>query len=380
MRQRVIALLALSALVSLSVPMGAAQAATTYEVKVGAGAGKAFSFRMYPSALKVHQGDTIHFSGLVDVLPAGESAEEWREENQSQPEDPFTVWLPDPDDNSEKFNADLLGDLNCGGEEAPCSYDGTFLHGGLAIAEDPGLYINVDVPPGTVFYTILPIGLNSSIRIEVVNEDAAASDPAAIATQVAEQRDRDKSLATALYNSLSKPTKHKEGKKTVWDAYAGFDTRYLAFFDFFPAKIPAKKGDVVRWHMEFESEAHSATYGRDFGLEVFNESFAFMCDPDGDDGMGPDAPALEEPPFCADPSQFEVDFPPGFFNVVGNGKLNDTDDVESSGVRTPADLQGGGFGEELYWDVELGAKSDAKGFQFFCLFHGFGMSNKIVVK
>ncbi|MFP5298926.1 MAG: hypothetical protein ACLGHL_08075 [Actinomycetota bacterium] len=386
MRRKTLVLLALSALTASIFP-GAARAQaepTTYEVMVGAETGPAFSWRFYPSALRVHQGDTIHFSGMVDLTDAGVSAEEFREDKVTTPDGIYSLWKEDPDDDSQKINTldfwEFVGPP-CGTESAPCEYTGAEIHNGLPfVSDDQGFYAVVNAEPGTVFYAVNLFGGTGQMRIEVVADDAAASDQASLDAQSADMLARDTSLAYALQTRLNKPTKHTEDGKTVWDAFAGYDTRYLSFFELFPNRLKVKKGQTVRWHFELNNEIHSATYGRNLGLKVFGESFMPVCDPDGDDGPGPDEEALPDPPFCLGDTTLEVDMHPAFFDEVGNGRLTSKTDVESSGNHTPPDLQWAGYHQGNYWDVKMDKPNTEKGYKFFCLLHGFGMSNKIFVR
>ena len=383
-RKRLFAALALAAVTTALLPVSPASAATTYQVQVGAEAGRAFSWRFYPSAIKVAQGDTLQFNAMVNLTPAGESAEEWREKFASDVDQDYYLWQSDPDDASEKINLNALWEFvgpPCGTADAPCSYTGDEIHNGVPfLSDDPGFAVVVDAEPGTVFYALSLFGGQAHMRIEVV-EPAEASTQAELDARSAELLERDTALANALWNSLNNPEKHREGGKVVWDAYAGYDTRNLSFFDNFPKRLTVKKGQKVRYHFELENEYHSATTMVDKAFEVFNESFFPQCDPDGDAGSGPDTmPTSEEPPFCDDPTQLEADMHPLFFGQAGNGAVSSLTDFESSGVRSPESLQGGGFGDGKYWDVTMKKANTKKGFKFICLLHGPGMNNKVFVK
>lgn len=321
---------------------------------------------------------------MVNLTPAGESAEEWREKFASDVDQDYYLWQSDPDDASEKINLNALWEFvgpPCGTADAPCSYTGDEIHNGVPfLSDDPGFAVVVDAEPGTVFYALSLFGGQSHMRIEVV-EPAEASTQAELDARSAELLERDTALANALWNSLNNPEKHREGGKVVWDAYAGYDTRNLSFFDNFPKRLTVKKGQKVRYHFELENEYHSATTMVDKAFEVFSESFFPQCDPDGDAGAGPDTmPTSEEPPFCDDPTQLEADMHPLFFGQAGNGAVSSLTDFESSGVRSPESLQGGGFGDGKYWDVTMKKANTKKGFKFICLLHGPGMNNKVFVK
>lgn len=372
----------MAALTAALLPASPASAATTYQVQVGAEAGPAFSWRFYPSAIKVAEGDTLQFSAMVDLTPAGESAEEWREKKASDLDQEYYLWQSDPDDASEKINLNVLWEFvgpPCGASDSPCSYTGEEIHNGLPfLSQDPGFAVEVNAPVGTVFYAVNLFGGQSHMRVEVVDPGEASSQ-AELDARSAQLQERDRALAIALFNSLNNPEKHKEGGKVVWDAYAGYDTRNLSFFTNFPRKLTVKKGQKVRYHFELENEYHSATYGNK-AFEVLSESFMPVCDPDGDEGPGPDTEAAPEPPFCEDPTQLEVDMHKNFFGGAGDGKLTSGRDFESSGVRSPESLQGGGFGDGKYWDVKMTKPNMKKGFKFICLLHGPGMNNKVFVR
>jgi plastocyanin len=382
-RKRLLAALALAAITAALLPVSPAQAATTYTVEVGGDAGKAFSWRFYPSAIKVAEGDTIQFNAMVDLTAAGESAEEWREKYAGDVDDPYYLWQSDEDDSSEKLNLGVLWEFvgpPCGTTDAPCSYTGDEIHNGLPfLSEDPGFSVVVNAAPGTVFYAVNLFGGQSHMRIQVV-EPGEASTQAELDARSAELKERDTALAGALFNSLNNPEKHKEDGKVVWDAYAGYDTRNLSFFVNFPRKMKVNKGDKVRYHFELENELHSASSFTPKAFEVFEQSFLPVCDPDGDEGPGPDNESLPEPPFCEDPSQLEVDFHELFFGQAGNGRHTSANDFESSGIRTPESLQGGGFGDGKYWDVRMDKPNTEKGWKFICLFHGPQMNNRILVR
>lgn len=391
-------LVAVLVMVASLLPGSIAHAQTVYEVEVGAELEgvPAASNRFFPSSLELHSDDTLHLTGFfpMAVLPQGLSAQEWREQSASDGNDPYTLFVPDSDDGptDSKLNSNLLvaSESDCGlTAEAACEYSGKratpldgepgILFTGASFAQPVSFYVTITADPGEVLYIAAAGAKAADMRIEVVAADAPATTQEQIDAAQAEQVRRDTSTAQALHAKLSKPSKRVVNGKVVWDAFAGYDTRNISLIAMYPKKLTVGKGQKVRWHFDLENEYHSATFTADKALDVASQAFQPACDPDGDSGPGPDnPPELEQPPFCNDPSQFELDMGPKWLPEVGNNRITKNSELEHSGMRGPDDLQTG-IDNEDYWDVRFD-KTNKDGFKYFCLLHGRGMSGKVVVK
>ena len=90
-RSRAIAIAGIVVLIGSLFSSTAASAATVYEVTVGRFIDypKAESTRMFPSTLRVHRGDVLHFtSGVMHslaILTAGEDPDDWLKRNWDDP-------------------------------------------------------------------------------------------------------------------------------------------------------------------------------------------------------------------------------------------------------------------------------------------------------
>jgi hypothetical protein len=136
---------------------------------------------------------------------------------------------------------------------------------------------------------------------------------------------------------------------------------------------------LSRWHFDvLENEIHNLVFPYRQAQEITLNSFQSVCDPDGDEGAGPDFPAPSSlPPKCPIPEQGEVDLDPPEARERGNGVFKG--DVEASGIRGSDDAAGRDPFHEAPWDVRF-AKASKKGFRCFCTIHGEGMSRRVVVK
>jgi plastocyanin len=143
----------------------------------------------------------------------------------------------------------------------------------------------------------------------------------------------------------------------------------------YPRKLVLEKGDTVQWHFDsLNYEPHSATFPLSTAKEIAQGSFYPSCDPDGDAGPGPDTPpVLETPPFCADPTQLELNFDPRFVPVGGNGMFRGAD-LESSGVRGLLSPLG-----DDNWDLTFTRSSGDEPFRYLCLVHPW-MRGRVVVR
>ncbi|HEX2196614.1 MAG TPA: hypothetical protein VHJ76_06785, partial [Actinomycetota bacterium] len=100
----------------------------------------------------------------------------------------------------------------------------------------------------------------------------------------------------------------------------------------------------------------------------------FMCDPDGDQGAGPDtAPDSDDQtgePVCPEGSTLETDVSHEFWGGTGNGVLSGPNDVEHSGIRgVQAGLLTPPAAGVDSFDVRFGARSGNRPFKYFCFLH-----------
>jgi plastocyanin len=389
LRVRVFVMFAL--LIGVLVPATTASAATTYEVEIGRfleGA-PAESMRFLPGSIDVHRGDTLHFSSFgfhtATLLPVGTGPVEWFD-TMAEPgtSDPYTIFQPDPDDGSYKFSVQALlpSSFTCGASAQPaCTFDGSsLLNSGVPLDTGAALDFSTTVtaPRGSSFYVVCVIhGPKMRMEVNVVARSEPASDPAdlAAANDAAIQQDTDSARALdEKFSALRTWHKRSDGSR-VWDAWAGVENGHVALLAMYPRKLVLEKGDTVQWHFDsLNFEPHTATFPVDVGKEIVRGSFYPSCDPDGDAGPGPDNPPdLEAPPFCADPTQLELNLDPRFVPVDGNGTFRGAD-LESSGVRGLLSPLG-----DDNWDLTFTRSSGDEPFKYLCLIHPF-MRGRVVVR
>jgi hypothetical protein len=130
----------------------------------------------------------------------------------------------------------------------------------------------------------------------------------------------------------------------------------------------------VRWRFDslvLEDHTVSMPDPQLFSRLQFDEP---MCDPDGDEGPGPDTAPDSDPetgePKCPEGSTLESDVSHEFWGGTGNHTLSGPNDVEHSGIRgvqaeklTPPAAGIGSF------DVKFAARSGNKPFRYFCFLH-----------
>jgi hypothetical protein len=395
LRRGLLAWIGLVSLAAATLPLQVARAQTTYEVRVGDAYFKrgihAMFNRYYPEALKVHQGDVLHFvaNGFqsVTLLPAGEGAKEWRLANASSRSDPWAFLQSDPDDGTRavKINGAFFRStsVECGSAQAPCVHDGTqLLNSGLAEGR-LDYFVRVDAAPGTVMYAISLLHAEMDIRVEVVGADDAASDPAAVGERSRQMVGRDIDAAIALHQKFNaKSTRHRDPqtKKVYWDAWAGVDSKHVSLLGMYPRKLRIKRGQFVRWHFDtLDNELHNVVLPLGRASVIRANSYVPVCDPDGDGGPGPDNPAdLRAPPYCSASEQAEVDLDDREANEVGNGVFTGRNDLEGSGIRGSDDAEGRDPFSESPWDLRF--KTSRKTFGYFCTVHGPVMSGKVIVR
>jgi plastocyanin len=396
------AFLLLSALFSLTGT--AVAAATTYEVTVGNGFGlggtncnhqtgakcQAFGedWRILPGTLKVAKGDVVHlFGGPVTLLPANTDVEAWVQDNATGIGEPYSPIAPDPDEGATgaKFNNTFVfpSDPTCGAATAPCTYDGsTVLNSGLNFEGPTDLSVTIDANPGDVVWALSLFGPGVHMRIQVVPA-GQATDPSTIAAAVDAQYAKDLEVAESLHDKLwNHQSSHEVNGKRVWDAWAGFDTRYLSLDAMYPHVLNIHKGDKVRWHFdELVNNIHSVTTPFSKAEPLSESNPTPVCDPDGDQGPGPDTPPTSpNPPFCTDPTQLELDLDTHFTLPQGNHVLSSASDFESSGVRAGEDAAvTEPVNPPAPYDLTFAKTSPKAGFKYMCLIHGGGMQGTVHV-
>jgi hypothetical protein len=341
--------------------------------------------------LTIHSGDTVFFNQpsfhTATLLPTDvEDPLTWLNENYFAPGGAWSLIVPDPDDTqsdpgasssqpSMKFNnavffpSDLTG---CGAPTSPCPYDGTTVENtGAGI---PGAF-TINAPAGETVWVVCLIHPNMIMKINVVEESSPTTTQDEIDDYLATQGEADLDAAARKHRRLSDRHVRKDGK---WQAWAGFDGEGYALLAMYPRKHTIRRGQSVEWNFsQLVHESHTVTFPfKGVSRPIFNRNVVPVCDPDGDAGTMPDNPPdMEEPPFCAIPTQLELDFEALFLYEQGNGKFRGSD-YENSGVRgapIPSTLT------EPY-SVQFPKVSGKKGYKYFCMIHGPFQQGTIVVK
>jgi hypothetical protein len=349
------------------------------------------SMRFFPRRITVHQGDSLHFTTrafhTATLLPVGESAEEWVDDNASGTDEPFNVFVNDTDDGvgALKQTADTLvsNRTDCGpgaGGTTPCDYDGTFLNSGAALDGPLDFTAVVDVAAGQSFWVVCLIHPEMRMRVDVVAAGEDTTDQSDIDAQRANQIAADNDWAVATDRRLERQTSHRTGSgRTVRDVFQGADNQFAALAETYPKRLTIRRGQRVRFHFDsLKYETHSATFPPDFGRWFGQiETFHLVCDPDGDGTGGTDTEVAEDepPPFC--PGGFdevELDFEPRSAQGAGNGVVSSRSGLENSGIRGDATDRFESF------DVRFTRRSGRNRFVFFCLFHGPSMATRVRVR
>ncbi|MDQ3878835.1 MAG: hypothetical protein M3290_10880, partial [Actinomycetota bacterium] len=355
---RRVALASVLALLSTLLAAPLAQAAdTTYEIQEGqpfpigahcdpqtfAHCTLAESMRFFPRTLNVHKGDVLHFTSesfhTATVLPKNINADEWIDANASNPTQPFSLAVADPDEGTTPtqllFNTAVVfpSSFTCGGpNQSPCDYDGSApLNSGAPIGQGQSLdfSVTVNANPGDFFYVICLIHHHMRMKVNVVANGSAASTQSDIDAAKSATIANDFDDANALHNKLSaKQTSHSiGGGHEVWDVFNGFDTDALSLYSQYPKKVVIHKGDKVRWHFgQLVSEVHSTVFPAAQADQWANTQI--YCDPDRSfTGDGPQHATLAEnqdpTQACSGgPAQIELPIPNGDTYGTGNGKVS----------------------------------------------------------
>jgi plastocyanin len=362
-------------------PAGAG-AGVTLKIKVGSGFGREFpggSTRFFPDTVTVHQGDSLQFTFPPILIPTDTTPEAFLADN-AQIDDPYHALAHDPDDGATatKINPTQLAPVDCGTVGAPCHYDATGVLNPGFLGEGK-FFVVIDAAAGSVFHGLSSPWGQSALRIEVVADTAASDSQAALDARAADLKAQDQAAAFALFDDYS--NRHTftdaDGHK-VWDAWAGIDQGPIVILAMFPAKLKIAKGDSVMWHFDLTNEVHSATMPLKKANKLARGMFSPKCDPDGDDGPGPDnPPEIRQPPFCNDPTQLEADMA----NLVqkGDGVQDSPNEYQDSGWHGPENSPDGFFNNDPF-TVSFNTKTDRTGIAYACSFHGSFMKGVVVVR
>jgi len=396
--RRVAALASVALLAGALVGTGAGTAKAQAELNVlngfplfeAAQGAPADGMRFYAPELNVHQGDTINFQWAgfhtATALPVGEDADAWVAANSSQFGQEYFVLAEDPDDTgldpgssaakpAVKLNNAVAFPSNptCGSTATPCPYDGNaVVSSGLPLAEDAESFsMSVDATPNSSFWVICLLHPNMHLKVNVVPGGEAVTTQAEVDAYAEATIASDGAEAAALHTKLSKPKK----KNGVWQAFGGVDGDGFGLLGMYPKRLKIRKGDRVRWHFDrLPFEQHTVTFPRKRALSILENDFLPACDPDGDEGEGPDTEPENPDTICNDPSQIEIELQPRSIYAYGNGKITSNTDFESSGVR-------GEFGLSTdSYTLKFKKKSPKKGFKYICMLHGGFMGGRVDVK
>lgn len=345
--------------------------------------------RFYAPELNVHQGDQldINLQGFHTAffLPEGEDAGTWLEANSTGVGKPFSLLVPDPDDTaidpggsadtpSLKANNAVVfpTHFDCGTSLAPCSYDGNILNSGLPQGEAPSFSATVDETPNTSFGIVCMIHPSMRLKVNVVPEGDTATTQAEVDAYHESQTVADATAAAETHGDFVNRRRKRGG---AWQAWAGIDGDGFSLLAMYPRRLTIKKGQRVRFNFDLPNEVHTASFPFDkAGNVANNEFFAFGCDPDGDEGPGPDNPPENQATICNNPAQVEIDVTPKAAYEQGNGVFKGRD-YESSGV------YGAAIGApDGSWTLKFAKRSPRKGFKYLCIVHGGFMRGNIVVK
>ncbi|MDQ3951461.1 MAG: hypothetical protein M3279_00645 [Actinomycetota bacterium] len=396
--KRLVALLSLVAVTGGLLAAGPSASAghAAISIQVGAQLGgrslPAESMRFFgPDTITVHQGDriTFDFRGFhtATMLPAGVGPEDWLAEN-AVPTGPFGFARTDPDDGANEFKDNFPGvatptDPSCGGTgQSPCDYTGASVLNSGAPFELPSTFTaTVNAEPGTTFWVLCLVHHHMRKRIRVVADPAAATPQSAIDEARSEQAARDLDWAQATHTKYSsRKTSHETaGGRRVWDAWAGVDSRFVSLHAFYPKRLSVDRGDVVRWRFDqLVHEDHTVSMP-DPGLFPRLNFDLPQCDPDGDQGAGPDTQPDHDQqtgePICPEGSTLEIDVSHDFWGGTGNNVLSGPNDVEHSGIRgvQAEKLTPPAAGIDSF-DVRFGARSGNRPFEYFCFLHPMNAS------
>jgi plastocyanin len=341
-----------------------------------------------PESITVHRGDriTFDFRGFhtATMLPAGVGADDWLHDNTHSPASGgYAFSQTDPDDGAGEYKDNFAAvasptDPNCGtGDQAPCTYSGDdVLSSGAPFESGHKFTAIVDAPSGSTFWVVCLVHHHMRMRVKVVDDPASATAQTVIDQVRRQQVARDTDWARATHSKMSdRRTSHRtaSGDK-VWDAWAGFDSRYVSLYDFYPHNLRIGKGDTVRWrfdHLVLEDHTASLPVPKIFNRMHFDDA---VCDPDGDSGTAPDTqPTFDEQtgePTCPEGSVLEFDVSHDFWGGTGNGRYTGGRDIEHSGIRgTQARAITPPAAGEDSFDVKFTETTGKNGLLYICFLH-----------
>ena len=374
-RVRFLALLAsVVAVGAVATPVNA-QTPVTYEVLTGAPVPgtEAFDFHMFPSELTAHPGDTLHFDwGGVVLLPVG------------QTDMPFGgFFAADPDDNGFKVDGSLFfptpAGTDCGlRANNPCIYDGSsLLYPGDQNFKN-GFYVQIAASLNNAEFVVSNLFHTLRVTVNSTAQQSAPEDPN-LDSHLAQSAEEAEALLEMLNDVQFETT--PEGNR-IYTAYMGYDTDHITFFEAFPQNLSVRKGDKIEWNFaQNVVEPHTATAPPTKAKKWANAAFESppVCDPDGDEGTGPDQPAdFENPLLCDEPALAELDLPNKFAKEQGDGKVptgGDRDrDYDTSGLRGGPE----GIPDDAY-ALKFIRKSRDVPFTVMCSIH-WNMKTRVTVR
>lgn len=380
---------------SIAAASPARAAAEVYPIQVAARLDgvPAESMRFLPGRVQVNPGDVLRFHSegfhTATLLPIGVDADGWVEDyNVDQTSQPWATVVRDPDDGPAAFKINTRvafpSRFDCGTPDAPCAFDGSgdpvdgVLNSGLAQGGPLDFSVTVAAPAGSTFTVLCLIHSQMRLRVDVVAE-GEESDPASLASEADETVTHDTEESYALHARYSaRKTKHRTASgATVWDAWAGVDAGHISLFGMYPKRLVIRRGQRVRWHFGgLIFEPHTVTFPLEKGLALNNGFPTPVCDPDGDEGPGPDVSPSQPPPvFCeGGPEQLELQIPHGLVPEAGNGSVRGHRDFESSGWRGTLVQP-----TAAPYTLRFPRLSKDKAFQYLCMIHP-GMRGKVIVR
>ena len=380
-------------------PATPAHAQTTYEVQAGqdffSQGVPGFSVRFYPTWIKVHDGDTIRFDFPPGLGPSGAYPQEYVGENATHIGDPLSLFDFDPDDGTDalKFNLDFFFDegVDCGAVDNPCVWGpNSELVFPAFNEDDPSVHVLIDAPAGTTLWAAggFSPDANANMKVMVVGDAEAASTQDELNTRANALRTKDYEDALALHNKMkAKRTWHTNANgKRVYDIFVGASGGPIEMFASYPRRIAIPKGSRVQFHFMSQIDVHTATFGGPAARDAFVNFLIPACDPDGDEGAGPDVdPTGFDPetefPTCPEGTTLEADVHDLLPWAVGDGKVTSNRDYENSGLIFPSFPDGGSFDVNPSPMTErFPQASNKKGFKFICLVHGGFMGGRVRVK
>ncbi|HWL65845.1 MAG TPA: hypothetical protein VNP73_07715 [Actinomycetota bacterium] len=409
MKLRVFAVAGAVALAASVVVAPSAQAQNVIDVQMSRPLGKGLrdAFSVRPGAPIVDGVPTIEVARdgivhLVDspaiLLPEGMAAMDWVDQYARGSDAPWAPIVADPDGDLPGLNAPSRLNIpafdptveECGASAAdPCVFDGSnpdpiegVMSSGDIVSE---FFVQITAQPNATI-DVIPLVLASdelvSLRIRVIAQEGEATTQAELDGAAQDVRAQERATALEIKKEINSVSRTREGDHWVYDAFGGYDTETIILFGFYPRKLQIKKGDRVVWHFPLALEAHTASFPFKKGLKAGNRGFAFACDPDGS-GEGPDTPPGRSEEDPCNPGEPELDLSRKITAQAGDGQFpGGSNKYENSGLKAgwlPTDIDGVKGGTED-WALAFNARSSDKGFKYICIFHGRGMTGKVIVK